>query len=96
MSEAVEFLHAAEDDEEEDTYEENDDYDYDEFEIDEDECGPVVTAAFYDDLNELRSLLKHGADKDETLDGCTAMWYAASNGHLEIMRLLVRKPTNKE
>ena len=58
---------------------------------------PLIAAAEAGDLTTIESLLEHGADKNETTNvGRTAMWYAASNGHLEIMRLLVRKPTNKE
>ena len=58
---------------------------------------PLIAAAEVGDLTIVESLLGQGANKNETTNkGRTAMWYAASNGHLEIMRLLVRKPTNKE
>ena len=63
----------------------------------EDLSPPLIAAAVAGDLNNVRSLLEQGVDKDETTNlGCTAMWHAACKGYVEIVRLLVEQGADKE
>ena len=61
-------------------------------------CSPLIAAAKAGDLILVRSLLlEQGVDKSETTNiGRTAMWHAAKNGHLEIVRLLLEQGADKE
>ena len=56
-----------------------------------------MAAATAGELTLTQSLLKQGADKNETTNlGRSAMWYAAANGYLEIVKLFVEQGADKE
>ena len=64
---------------------------------DEDLSSPLIAAALVGDLMTARSLLQGGRNKNKATNfGRTAMWYAARNGHLEIVRLLVEHGADTE
>ena len=54
---------------------------------------PFLRAAFFGRLDEVRSMLEAGVQadqKDEELGGLTALMMAAYNGHLEVIKLLLK------
>ena len=80
--------------------EENDDCDEEEEEEEEEEedlTSPLIAAVVAGDLTAVQNQLEQGADINQVTNfGCTAMWHAATKGHLEIVRLLLQHDADKE
>ena len=79
----------------------DDDDDDDDDEEEEDEAedlsSPLIAAAVAGDLTTVHTLLEQGANKNERTNwGCTAMWHAAANNHVDVVRLLVEQGADKE
>ena len=86
------------DDEDEDGDDDDEDEDDDdEYFLEDLSAWPLIAAAEAGDLSTVRSLLEQGADMNGiTKFGCTAMWYAASKGHLAIVQLLRQNGADME
>jgi ankyrin repeat protein len=70
----------------------NEEYEYEEEIQDWGLRTPLMNAAVAGDFMTARSLLEGGADTNETTNcGHSALWFAASKGHLEIVRLLAEE-----
>ena len=81
------------------TYRNDPIYDEDEEEDQEDLSSfPFLAATVANDFTTVQTMLKQGAiDKNETADlGRSAMWYAAYQGHLAILQLLVEQGGDME
>ena len=96
MDEDEEFLHAANENDadnnnEEDIYDRNDEKEENLSHY------PLITAVVAGDLTSVKSLLEQGVEKNTVTNwGRTALWYAAWDGNLEIMHLLLDYGADKE
>jgi hypothetical protein len=55
-------------------------------------CVTTVQAARYGDMEDVRSYLSQGVSPDAVdIEGRTALFFAAANGHLEIVDVLLEK-----
>jgi len=57
-----------------------------------DDTTPLMRASEAGRIEDVRGLLKSGADPNETIDrlGITALMYAAGRGHLEVVKILLK------
>ena len=96
MDEDEEFLHAANENDadnnnEEDIYDRNDEKEENLSHY------PLITAVVAGDLTSVKSLLEQAVEKNTVTNwGRTALWYAAWDGNLEIMHLLLDYGADKE